>query len=619
MMHSTKRVKMQLLPLHDHPELMPAVCTMLNNQWPRSDTARIMWLRGSTPTLPTSYVLVDTEHNVLGHARVAASLRVGGTTSGISGIVTSVIIHPEHRRKGMGRSLLSLVEACCRHRFGRVVLWTSDQVSFYESCGYVKCSPLRVVSSAASKLDAKGLSALETMLKMRRSPPVLSKQNYSLPSSTPLSTPTTLELSEEDTGDGVDSITCTWLSKRVIEHFPVYLMERNVVSADVRTQLTRQLSPSLSSSGGAALLVLLLDVPNEQQIGPCCGLSAMRCVSEYWRRQRQGSEEENAVEKMETERGRNMLDSMIHHDPAEVLHECRSVPSFDQENKQEKEPAMATTETSSNSIHNVVEYRPNVSMLNTAMERGWTIDGEMFNTIQMAMMAANPCGMAACVYKTMSVMRLVELITRGVPILVPFDKTQSQNQGKEKILYSCVGRTVIYLCFIKSYSLFFFLFPLCFFCIQTNPEHVVSTTTNGKRAHWGIIRGVVGHRSTVARGDVFSVEWAEQAVARKEELLPEVNIFWYKGREEEGNCVRVEEKENNEEEDTTLFDNEKEIFVVLQHTTHGKVCVVPFATLVTSNACVDDCMTSDDRNIGWIETHRQLANTWLVLVPPRDI
>ena len=162
-MHSTKRVKMQLLPLHNHPELMPAVCTMLNNQWPRSDTARIMWLRGSTPTLPTSYVLVDTEHNVLGHARVAASLRVGGTTSGVSGIVTSVIIHPEHRRKGMGRSLLSLVEACCRHRFGRVVLWTSDQVSFYESCGYVKCSPLRVVSSAASKLDAKGLREEEVL------------------------------------------------------------------------------------------------------------------------------------------------------------------------------------------------------------------------------------------------------------------------------------------------------------------------------------------------------------------------------------------------------------------------------------------------------------------------
>ena len=163
---------------------------------------------------------------------------------------------------------------------------------------------------------------------------------------------------------------------------------------------------------------------------------------------------------------------------------------------------------------------------------------------------------------------------------------------------------------------------LFFFFLQTNPEHVVSTTTNGKRAHWGIIRGVVGRRGTIARGDVFSsVEWAEQAVARKEELLPEVKIFWYEGGEEEENCVRVEEKEKDEEEeeDTTLFDNEKEMFVILQHTTHGKVCVVPFATLVTSNACVDDCMTSDDRNIGWIETHRQLANTWLVLVPPRDI
>ena len=85
--------------------------------------------------------------------------------------------------------------------------------------------------------------------------------------------------------------------------------------------------------------------------------------------------------------------------------------------------------------------------------------------------------------ESMPVARLVELIARGVPILVPFDKTQ-QNQ-----------------------------------------EHVISMTTGGKRAHWGVVRGVVTRAALSSR-------WAEDAAVREGEVLPKVRICWFEEFEE---------------------------------------------------------------------------------------
>ena len=46
--------------------------------------------------------------------------------------------------------------------------------------------------------------------------------------------------------------------------------------------------------------------------------------------------------------------------------------------------------------------------------------------------------------------------------------------------------------------------------------------------------------------------------------------------------VSVEEKDK----DITTFDEKEHVYLILQHTTHGKMCVVPFAMLITSNTSI---------------------------------
>ena len=36
----------------------------------------------------------------------------------------------------------------------------------------------------------------------------------------------------------------------------------------------------------------------------------------------------------------------------------------------------------------------------------------------------------------------------------------------------------------------------------------------------------------------------------------------------------------------TTFDEKEHVYLILQHTTHGKMCVVPFAMLITSNTSI---------------------------------
>ena len=112
---------------------------------------------------------------------------------------------------GVGRQILNLVERECRtaHGFGRVVLWTDDQVGFYEACGYHRCRPLHTVSKAVSRLDATGLSAIEAMLARQRC--------KAAEASAASGAGGVLEVADAcDGGRGTSSV---WLSKRLLEHY----------------------------------------------------------------------------------------------------------------------------------------------------------------------------------------------------------------------------------------------------------------------------------------------------------------------------------------------------------------------------------------------------------------
>ena len=561
-----------LVALHNHPKLIPQVCKMLNDQWPRSEASRTVFLRSSCSSLPTSYVLLDRASNLLGHLRVAASLRTCGITSVVSGIVTSVIIHPAYRRQGHGRRLLSLVEEQCRasHGFGRVVLWTNDQVPFYKSCGYVKCTPLRVVSAAASTLGSAGLNTLENMLKLRaRRPPSRTTTTTTNNNNNTSTGNTDLELSEEETGDGGSATDSTWLSKRVVKHFPPYKMNRKEVVVDIKLQVSRQQQQQQQQQLQLPpRLCLLIDVPNEQQIGPCCGLAALRCVCEYWREQHsEHSEQSEHAQHPE-------ICKLKHHAPQDVLDsECSSCDEFKHTvvatpvTATATAAAAATTSTTSTTTPSA-PYTASAPLLTIAMQNKWTTDGEMFNTLRLSQLGSKYCGLETYVYNKMSPERLIELIAHGIPIMVPFDKSSSHQ------------------------------------------EHAVSVDTHGKRAHWGIVRGVVicnNKKGVTVIGE--HKQETEQSKTSSTNALHTMNVVWVNDREHaKSNASWLD-----------LYDVCSQIYVVLQHTAHGKISAVPFETVMTSNAQIDQCITSDDRNIGWVETERHLAETWLICLPPRTI
>ena len=95
----------------------------------------------------------------------SAAHRTGGSKSQVSAIMTSVLVNPAFDDRECGRQILNLVGECrTAHGFGRVVLWTDDQVGFYEACGYHRCRPLHTVSKAVSRLDASGSVRLRPCL-----------------------------------------------------------------------------------------------------------------------------------------------------------------------------------------------------------------------------------------------------------------------------------------------------------------------------------------------------------------------------------------------------------------------------------------------------------------------
>ena len=410
---SSDSLKPRFASLHNlDAAFLKATAVLLNDEWQRPRAQRETWLRRSQDRLPTSYILykeptesltpsssrvVDSAGSnkpqekcsplVLAHARVSAAHRTGGSSSQVSAIVTSVIVNPEYRGCNLGRKILSLVERECKavHKFGRVVLWTDDKAEFYEKCGYHRCRPLHTVSKAVSKLDANGLNAIEAMLARQQ----LKVAACIAEDSSGGEVSQKQILSVADACDGDRGESSVWLSKRLIERFATCSLPRSKVDSDVRTQLGRILKASkfynshgklhqkMRQNSSVGVFGALIDVPHERQIGPCCGIAALRCIRSYWE-----------------QHGRLV-----------------TPPQYERRTyHQDAAPAGTSS---------------NVSMLEYAKKQGWSSDGEMFNATNLARLASSPSGgMCSDVYKDLTDLALVDLVVfRRIPVLISFDKS----------------------------------------------------------------------------------------------------------------------------------------------------------------------------------------------------
>jgi len=299
---------------------------LLHSQWPHlgSIEYRTKKLKASCEKggLPQSFVLVEKDNrtSVVGHVRLQEAADV---SSGHAAALTSVVVSPTLRGKGIGRILMRCVEEHARGLgFGYMYLWTNEAIGFYEKLDYHKCdrvslslpvfnrlgresTPESIHASTSSnqggsasvnheeKKDGgpemdedRGSSILECLEKNLASKlaRALSLRHVATPvASADDSNVRAIPPPPNKEDHRTEEVQNVWMRKRLKDFVAseplqeaaefiksVYDAVRN--STDARDGLK---NPHLR------LAVAATQVPWQQQIGPTCGLTALRMVSEF--------------------------------------------------------------------------------------------------------------------------------------------------------------------------------------------------------------------------------------------------------------------------------------------------------------------------------------------------
>ncbi|KPI92099.1 N-acetyltransferase 6 [Papilio xuthus] len=132
---------LRVVALHKHPECLIACCDMINDEWPRSLTARLNSLQSSCDSLPTSLILINKDKMLLGHCKLS---RIPSFPK--SCFVETVVITKSMRGKKLGTFLMNKVEEYCKNtlKLDMIHLSTHGQQDFYSKLGYVVCHPISI-------------------------------------------------------------------------------------------------------------------------------------------------------------------------------------------------------------------------------------------------------------------------------------------------------------------------------------------------------------------------------------------------------------------------------------------------------------------------------------------
>ncbi|CAG2227011.1 N-alpha-acetyltransferase 80 [Mytilus edulis] len=129
---------MHICVLHKNNQYLEECASVLNEEWPRSKTARIHSLEKSCDKYPVNLVLVTDEDIPVGHSRLA--IVVGREKSCF---VESVVVKRSLRGKGLGKLLMQETEHFARSEgFETMYLSTHDKQDFYQHVGYSFCKPV---------------------------------------------------------------------------------------------------------------------------------------------------------------------------------------------------------------------------------------------------------------------------------------------------------------------------------------------------------------------------------------------------------------------------------------------------------------------------------------------
>ncbi|XP_059047491.1 N-alpha-acetyltransferase 80 [Achroia grisella] len=138
---------LSVLLLHYYPQYLKQCCDLINEEWPRSETARMMSLQASRDALPTSFILVQDKKCVIGHCKLTPIPSIPESC-----FVESVVISKTLRGKKLGSYLMKHIEDYCKNvlNLKMIHLSTKGQENFYSKLGYTVCKPVSIYGTCLS-------------------------------------------------------------------------------------------------------------------------------------------------------------------------------------------------------------------------------------------------------------------------------------------------------------------------------------------------------------------------------------------------------------------------------------------------------------------------------------
>lgn len=288
-------------------------------------------------SLACSYILLkhsaqaSSKALVLGHGRLTECYESAG---GNAAAATYIFIDPEYRGKGYGRTLVRLLEQeaksmerlGCQYHF--VYLWCkSTTAPFYERSGYLPCrNRVSLQRPCLKALTATSVQSIEDILQRhqrhRGTAPMTTKKEATsasakmmngnhtasntkkkletimlLPSSSlPSSQSRKDNLNEISDGDQSVTEEDVWLRKRLVDHVEsIRICEQDRRNEIEHFVLSTNTSSIISNDKSTNTIVVeennldysyqyrwIPHVPWQMQIGPSCGLTAIRMIRDFY-------------------------------------------------------------------------------------------------------------------------------------------------------------------------------------------------------------------------------------------------------------------------------------------------------------------------------------------------
>ena len=318
------------------PERVEEVAILLAGQWPEQGVSsrRSMLLshvrkpRSSHAQLPCHLLLLENcgeSERVVAHCRLQPACE---SRDGFSAAVTSVVVSRSMRGCGIGSALMLEAESVARiGGYGYLYLWTHDAVGFYTKSGYALCDPVSLMRPVLATLDDSSRSKLESLFAAKAR---------------------NVARANGQAAEAAVRADSTWMRKRLRELSDSEPFEP---AALLRAVGMPHIGAQNSQSEERAFVQYT--VPWERQIGPCCGLAALRMARAALR----------AAESSAT-----------------------SNPP--------QHPVWGTVELHIPAVSTAAE---DASVLEAAIARGFSSDGELFDIHHLAILCAEVCGLHACV------------------------------------------------------------------------------------------------------------------------------------------------------------------------------------------------------------------------------